>query len=311
MLVRASKRYRYVQIPAVLVVTAALIPMMVGCGDYPVQYDLTVSSTRGGEVTSPGEGSFAYAEGTVVNLAAEAEDGYRFVRWTGNVDTVANIKSVTTPITMNGSYSIAAGFQLRYASVVAAGSYHTVGLRGDGTVVAVGRNDYEQCDVGGWSDIVQVAAGDWHTVGLKDDGTVIAVGDNYLWQCDVGGWTDIVQVAAGGMHTVGLKGDGTVVAVGDNYLGQCDVGDWSDIIQVAAGGMHTVGLKHDSTVVATGDHSHDQCDVDDWTDIVQVATGFTHTVGLKDNGTVIAVGDNSYLQCSVGDWTDIGWVPVG
>ena len=33
-----------------------------------------------------------------------------------------------------------------------------------------------------------VAAGDVHTVGVKDDGTVVAVGSNYYGQCDVGGW---------------------------------------------------------------------------------------------------------------------------
>ena len=59
-----------------------------------------------------------------------------------------------------------------------------------------------------------VAAGGYHTVGLKDDGTVVAVGHNDSGQCDVGGWTDITQVAAGGYHTVGLKADGTVLAVG-------------------------------------------------------------------------------------------------
>ena len=36
-----------------------------------------------------------------------------------------------------------------------------------------------------------------HTVGLKSDGTVVAVGDNYFGQLDVGSWSDIVQVAAG------------------------------------------------------------------------------------------------------------------
>jgi hypothetical protein len=51
-------------------------------------------------------------------------------------------------------------------------------------------------------------------VGLKADGTVVAVGDNYDGQCNVGNWTDITQVAAGGIHTVGLKSDGTVVAAG-------------------------------------------------------------------------------------------------
>ena len=58
-------------------------------------------------------------------------------------------------------------------------------------------------------------AGYDYTVGLRSDGTVVAVGDNGYGQCDVGAWTGIVQVAAGGYHTVGLKSDGTVVAVGE------------------------------------------------------------------------------------------------
>jgi alpha-tubulin suppressor-like RCC1 family protein len=61
--------------------------------------------------------------------------------------------------------------------------------KSDGTVVAVRRNDWGQCNVGGWANITQVAAGGWHTVGLKSDGTVVAVGDNTWGQCNVGGWT--------------------------------------------------------------------------------------------------------------------------
>ena len=83
--------------------------------------------------------------------------------------------------------------------------------------------------MGGWRDIVAVAAGGSHTVGLKADGKVVAVGSNAYGQCDVSGWTDIVAVLAGGYHTVGLKADGTVVAVGDNEYGQCDVSGWANI----------------------------------------------------------------------------------
>ena len=72
----------------------------------------------------------------------------------------------------------------------------------------------------------QVSAGFDQTVGLKADGTVIAVGYNGSGQTDVGSWTNIQQVAAGGNHTVGLKADGTVVAVGLNSLGQSNVDDW-------------------------------------------------------------------------------------
>ncbi|MGF9912173.1 chromosome condensation regulator, partial [Paenibacillus ehimensis] len=73
-----------------------------------------------------------------------------------------------------------------------------------------------------------IAAGYRHTVGLKSDGTVTAVGDNKYGQCDVSGWRDMVAVAAGNAHTgnahtIGLKSDGTVVAVGWNKHDQCDV----------------------------------------------------------------------------------------
>jgi alpha-tubulin suppressor-like RCC1 family protein len=44
-------------------------------------------------------------------------------------------------------------------------------------VVAVGNNDYGQCNVANWTDIIQIATGIYHTVGLKSDGTVVAAGD--------------------------------------------------------------------------------------------------------------------------------------
>jgi hypothetical protein len=77
----------------------------------------------------------------------------------------------------------------------------------------VGLNNEGQCDVSRWTDIMQVDAGFYHTVGLKSDGTVVAVGANYEGECNVGGWTNIIQVDAGYAGTVGLRSDGTAVAV--------------------------------------------------------------------------------------------------
>jgi hypothetical protein len=128
---------------------------------------------------------------------------------------------------------------------------HTVGVKSDGTVVAVGDNRYGQCDVENWTEIIQVAAGNTHTVGLKSGGMVVAEGSCKLGRCGVGGWTDIARVAAGEWITVGVKSDGTAVAAPDDEdCRQCDVGTWTDIIQVAGGSQHTVGLKSDGTVVA-------------------------------------------------------------
>ena len=97
---------------------AALIVAMAGCSyispsggpDYGESCTLTITSTTGGSVTTPGEGTFTCAEGAVVNLLAQPEDGYQFVNWTGNVSTIANANSAITAITANDSYSIRANF---------------------------------------------------------------------------------------------------------------------------------------------------------------------------------------------------------
>jgi hypothetical protein len=183
-------------------------------------------------------------------------------------------------------------------------------VKSDGTVVATGACGISECNVLGWSNIVQVAAGGGKsfsvflttTVGLKSDGTVVATGYNPWGGLNVGDWSDIVQVAAGEGHTVGLKSDGTVVAVGLSDSGQLNVGSWRNIVQVATGAWHTVGLKSDGTVVAAGTNIFGELNVESWSNIVQVAAGEAYTVGLKSDGTVVAVGANSSGQCNVLEW---------
>ena len=216
---------------------------------------------------------------------------------------------------------------------------HIVGLKSDGTVVAVGSNYDGQCDVSDWTDIVAISAGGNfkpYTVGLKADGTVVAVGSNYYGQCDVSDWTDIIAISAGEFHVVGLKFDGRVVAVGDNKYGQCNVSDWTDIVAISAYD-DTIGLKSDGTVVGTGRNEIGQCLTDwcniiaisaaknivglksdgnvycngekyalfDCTDIVAISAGEFHIIGLKSDGTVVVCGD----EYDVSDWSDIVLMP--
>jgi hypothetical protein len=75
-----------------------------------VQCELSINSTEGGSVTVPGEGVFTYDEGKLVNLVATPSAGYRFVEWTGDVATIADVDAASTNITMNGNYSVTANF---------------------------------------------------------------------------------------------------------------------------------------------------------------------------------------------------------
>ena len=230
----------------------------------------------------------------------------------GEYDQAVNAYAACGAYAVNDD--IVAYWREKNANTIATGSFHTVGLKADGTVAAVGYNEYGQCNVSGWTDIVAIAAGDYHTVGLKADGTVVATQNtgNYDYgQCDVSGWTGIMAIATGDWHTVGLKADGTVVAVGINWAGQCDVSEWTDIVTIAAGYHHTVGLKADGTVVAVGENDDGQCNVSGWTDIVAIVARYYQTVGLKADGTVAAVGYNKYGQCDVSDWKDIVAIAAG
>ena len=75
------------------------------------EYNLTISSTAGGNVTFPGEGLYTYHAGSVVDLACEPEEDYRFVNWSGDVDTIADVNAAATNITMYGNCTITANFE--------------------------------------------------------------------------------------------------------------------------------------------------------------------------------------------------------
>jgi len=68
-------------------------------------------------VTTPGEGTFTYDAGTLVELVATPEVGYHFVSWTGDVETVADVNAASTALTMNGHYFITANFMAEDSGV--------------------------------------------------------------------------------------------------------------------------------------------------------------------------------------------------
>lgn len=125
----------------------------------------------------------------------------------------------------------------------APGGGHTVGLREDGSVVAVGDNTYNQCNVEGWgNDIIAIAAGDWFTVGLHSDGSISITSPDkhraqeenlYTGACNAENWSAIKEIAAGGGSIVGLYENGTAIAAGyGEHNGQTAISNtWENIKQ--------------------------------------------------------------------------------
>jgi preprotein translocase subunit YajC len=160
-------------------------------GDYSITakfvavYGINISSTSGGSVNTPGEGTFTYDEGTVVNLVATPLSGYRFINWTGNVDTIANVNFASTTITMNDHYSITANFR----QITTEQFNLTISSTAGGSVTIPGENTFTY-DKGMVVSLVAQAEEGYHfiewtgVVGTIADvnaaSTSITMNDNYL-----------------------------------------------------------------------------------------------------------------------------------
>jgi alpha-tubulin suppressor-like RCC1 family protein len=229
------------------------------------------------------------------------------------------------------------------------------GQLGDGSTTNRS-NPVQVTDAGGSpiNGVVKIAAFDSHTVYLKNDQSVWAVGKNVNGELgdgstsnrsnpvqvtDAGGLpvTNVTAIATGGNHTIFLKNHGTVLATGKNHKGQLGDGTntdrlnpvrtlsslggaLSEIIQVSADGS-TVFLKSDGTVWATGTNGSGELgdgttinrsnpiQVIDaggspLTGVIDVSAGSFHMVYLNNDGTVWATGKNDYGQLGDGSTTN-------
>ena len=164
-----------------------------------------------------------------------------------------------------------------------------------------------------------IAAGAYHSLALKADGTVVGWGDNSHGQTTIpGGLTNVVAIAAGANHSLALQSNGTVLGWGDNTYGQTNIpAGLSNVVAIAAGADHSLALQSNGTVVAWGDNSFGETNVPTGlSNVVAIAAGVNHSLALKSDGTVVGWGYNYYGQATgvpmpVPPFTSAGVVMVG
>lgn len=188
------------------------------------------------------------------------------------------------------------------------GSIQTISERTD-VCAALGNNEYGQCNVKDWNNVVDIATPFRATVGLRADGTLLATGDNTFGQCNVEKWNDIIQIEAAGIALCALKSDGTVLTTNEDntsYIVQEEISDWTHISSFAYSGGMIVGVMDNGTVVyCVSESNNDDYELRSWDNIKTVKIFSNNlVVGLKNDGTVVMSSHyNTFYDIS--GWTDI------
>ena len=120
-----------------------------------------------------------------------------------------------------------------------------------GRLGRTGSVDYGLTNIpAGLSNVVAIAAGGYHNLVLKSDGTLFAWGDGDSGDTNIPtGLSNVVAIAAGGNYNLALKSDGTLFAWGGNDYGQTNIPpDLSNVVAIAAGIAHNLALKANGTV---------------------------------------------------------------
>ena len=191
---------------------------------------------------------------------------------------------------------------------VAAGDYHTLAIRSDGTLWAWGRNDY----------------------GQLGDGTIV----NKSIPTQLGIDTNWVTIDAFGYNSMALKTDGSLWAWGWNYNGQNGNGNFgngaqdlvptrvgldNDWIKIAVGGF---GIKSNGTLWGWNVNQDNRLGTDDNlphytpfqigsdTDWVDITNGGNQTLAIKTNHTLWGWGLNKLGSLAIGPADDTVFITV-
>ena len=199
---------------------------------------------------------------------------------------------------------------------------HSVLLRSDGAIFAVGDNRHGQCSVPVNAGAIQIAASARNGAAVYADGSLRVWGDNLHSQCVVTpppSGVRYVGVALGDRHAVAWRSDGAVLAFGDNSggQGQIVVPASEAVSAVAAGSDFSVVMTAAGRLLVFGDPrgllaKAPQAVAD--RGCKAIAAGERHLAVLCRDGGVEVFGDDSWLQaspCAMPDGVRIDSIAVG
>jgi alpha-tubulin suppressor-like RCC1 family protein len=238
-------------------------------------------------------------------------------------------------------------------TAIAAGGYHSLFLKSDGSLWAMGFNMTGQLGDGTFSTnspygtnrpeqivasgVTAIAAGGNHSLFLKSDGSLWAMGENQNGQLGDGTFnntnrpeqivaSNVTAIAAGNSHSLFLKSDGSLWAMGYNLQGDLGDGTYiktnrpeqivaSGVTAIAAGFEHSLFLKSDGSLWGMGAASTGQLGGGTLiktnrpeeivvSGVTAIAAGSLHSLFLKSDGSLWAMGYNLYGELGDGGFSE-------
>ena len=204
---------------------------------------------------------------------------------------------------------------------IAAGDYHALALRSNGTVAVWGGNEYGQTNMPlGLTDVVAIAAGSAHSVALKADGSVMVWGA--AWATNMPpGLSDVVRITAGEGNSMALRSNGSIVLWGGgNELLQSVQPDLGEVVAMGCGERAAVVVRKNGTVavwgvgIPTNQNTFGDRGLTNippnLSDVVDVSVGRECAIARKHDGTFVGWGWNFAFEASVppllGDVVSLG-----
>ena len=183
---------------------------------------------------------------------------------------------------------------------IAAGDYHSVALRHNGSVLCWGSNADGQCNMpANLGPVKRIAAGYNTTIALLRTGSVACWGVNVNGECNVPArLSDAIQVAGGGYHNLALRANGTIVSWGWNGVGQCTTpAGIGPVKGIGAGHAQTIAIREDGSVWCWGRNDSGECNVPaGLSNIVSVSGGGFHSLARATDGRTWYWGSNGWGQ---------------
>jgi|ERR1017187_1964573 alpha-tubulin suppressor-like RCC1 family protein len=191
--------------------------------------------------------------------------------------------------------------------------------------------------------IIKVAAGGSHSLFLKSDGSLWAMGFNGNGQLGDGTYNDtnrpeqvvpngVLAISGGSYHSLFMKTNGSLWAMGKNLSGELGDGTYatnfpygtnraeqvvaSNVTAIATGGDHSLFLKTTNSLWGMGwnqygqlgDGSYNQTNLPEQiivaSNVTAIASKGEHSLFLKNDGSLWAMGANSYGQLGDGSYNN-------